>query len=219
VVTAAGVGDMRLALQRERRDLELGELGGAHGWVGVYGCMRHDLAVGVDPDGRVYRLGEELPTVHDDGKIRDRVFTPLAAHDDCDEAHPPKKIYAIVENDDALSTTMGNVYAQKVAPPPVPAVLTGVIGHGLGRPDLASRARGYYAQKLSLVADGLPLLAKGRRPGALWVALVTLALGVHGLLFCVLGAWWLVRRRRRALAAAVPQNEEEERFFSTDTIE
>src|SRR4029434_4451095 len=88
IVTAAGAGDLRLALQKERRDLELAELSGAHGWVGVYGCMRHDFAVRGSMDGNVYRLGEQPPTLYDDGKLRDRVFTPLTAHEDCDEAKP-----------------------------------------------------------------------------------------------------------------------------------
>jgi hypothetical protein len=219
IVLGAGVSELKLASQRTRKDLELGELSGDSGFVGVLGCMRHDLAVGVRPSGQVYKLGEAAPDVDENGKTDDRVFTPLAAREECDEARPPTRVYALVENDDALGTTISGVYAQKVAPPPVPAVVTGVVGFGAGHPKLAAAARADYARR-GVIIDGQPLLAKGRGPGPLWVAIVTLLAGAHGLLFCGFAVLWMIRRQRRAKASLTGHlTEHEESFFSSETLE
>lgn len=217
VVLESGLDEARLAWGAQRRDVMPGELAGARGWLQTFGCMRHDLAVGVTREGTVYRLGEADP--HNDEGGSDRVFTPLAAREDCDEAKRPEKIYALVENDDSLGDTITHVYRQKVAPPPVPAIVWGVIGYGAGHARLASAARGYYAQKLQLPLDGQPLLAKGKQPGVLWVAVVTAAAGAHGFVFAGLGVWWMIRRarRRRAILRGEIDPAEEE-FFSSETL-
>jgi hypothetical protein len=219
VVLRAGISELTLASQKTRKDLELAELSGDSGFVAVLGCMRHDLAVGVRPSGQVYKLGEAAPDFDENGKTDDRVFTPLAARDDCDESKPPVKVYALIENDDALGTTISGVYAQKVAPPPVPAVVSGVIGFGAGHAKMAASARAHYAQR-GVIVDGQPLLAKGRGPGPLWVAIVTLLAGAHGLLFCGFAVFWMIRRQRRVRASLAGHvSEEEESFFSSETIE
>jgi len=212
VVLQTGLDETRLHLSGKRRDLEVSELPAASGWIAVYGCVRHDLAVGVTPRLHVYRLGEPPPL--DSDPEQDRIYTPLAARDDCDDDKPPKRLYALVENDDALGNTISHVYAQRVAPPPVPAIVSGVIGFGAGhrKPANAARAR--------LQLEGLPLLAKGKQPGLLWVALVTTAAGAHGFLFAGLGVWWLVRRERRRRALLSGKiTEAEEEFFHTETLE
>jgi len=219
IVALAGVSELRLASQRKRKDLDLDQLPGASGWIGVMGCMRHDLAVGVTSARRVYKLGESIAEVDENGKTDDRVFTPLAAHDDCQEGKPPARLYALIENDEALGTTISGVYAQAVSPPPVPVVVTGVIGFGAGHLEQAAAARDYFSRR-GLLLDAQPLLAKGRGPGPLWVAIVTLLAGVHGLLFCAFaGVWaWRRRRRRRAIEAG-HITDEEEAFFESETLD
>jgi hypothetical protein len=213
VVLISGVNEARLATAGKIRAVALGELGDARGWLSVHGCVRHDLAVAVTPSGRVYRPGAESPGEHD------RVFTPLAADEECDEDKRPGRLYALVEDDDALATTLGHVYAVHVAPPPVPARIAGVIGYGAGHAGLGDKARA------ALVADkldgrDLPLLAKGKQPGVLWVAVVTAAAGAHGYLLCGLAVFWAIRReRRRRTRLENPDSDEEERFFAGETID
>jgi hypothetical protein len=168
---------------------------GATGWLAVAGCVRHDLALGVTAAGRVYRLGSAPPESEED----DRVFTPLSARDDCDEERPPRRLFALVEDDDALTNTIGHAYRQRVAPPPVLAVVDGVIGFGVGHGRLAAAARKELERGGSAAAE-LPVLVKGRRPGVRWVALTTAGAGVHGLLLLAVGAAWFRRRQRRAAA-------------------
>jgi hypothetical protein len=212
VVLESGLDETRLALSGKRRDLDVTELATARGWVAAYGCVRHDLAVGVTPRLHVYRLGEPPPA--DSDPEQDRIFTPLAAREDCDEDKPPKRLYALVENDDSLGDTIRHVYAQRVAPPPVPAIVSGVIGYGAGHRKPAQAAR------LQLHLEGPPLVVKGKQPGVLWVALVTTAAGAHGFLFAGLGVWWLIRRERRRRALLSGQiTEAEEDFFRTETLE
>ena len=88
VALSSGLDEARLAASGARRDVAVEELAGARGWVAVFGCVRHDLAVGVGPSGRAYRVGAQAP----ESEERDRVFTPLSARDDCDEDKPPKRL-------------------------------------------------------------------------------------------------------------------------------
>ncbi len=53
-----GVQEARLARVGARHDLAAEELTAAtRGWVAVFGCVRHDRAVAVTGEGRVYALG------------------------------------------------------------------------------------------------------------------------------------------------------------------
>src|SRR5579863_2733625 len=71
-----GVDEARLASQAKRHDFAAAALPPAQkGWIALFGCLRHDLAVGVTGQREVYRLGARPPASEDD----DRVFTPLAA--------------------------------------------------------------------------------------------------------------------------------------------
>lgn len=184
-----GVNEALLASSGPRRDFAAEELpAGTRGWVAVFGCVRHDLAVGVTATKTVYALGARPPDAEDE----DRVFTPLSSRFECDEARPPTKIFALVEDDDALGNTIGRVYKTRVAPPPVPAFVDGVIGYGAGSARLARAA----AQQLHL-DPALPLVAKGRHPGVRWLAILTAAVGAHGFVLIAVVALWLRRRQRR----------------------
>jgi len=203
-----GVEEARLA-RMHRADYAAEELRpSTSGYVAVFGCVRHDLAVATTADGQVYALGRSVPGATDE----DRVFTPLTARDDCEEGRAPKKIYALVEDDDALGNTIGRVYKTRVAPPPVPAFVEGVIGYGAGSRLLARRAAG----KLQLDLAETPLLAKGRHPGVLWVALVTAAAGLHGYALIVVVIVWS-RRRRRKDAARGQFSDDENAFYDDDS--
>jgi hypothetical protein len=186
-----GIDEALLASSGPRRDFAAEELPStARGFVAVFGCVRHDLAVGVTARKTVYALGARPPDAEDE----DRVFTPLSSRAECDEGTPPKKIYALVEDDDALGNTIGRVYQTRVAPPPVPAFVEGVIGYGAGSGRLARAA----AQQLGLDSRVVPLLAKGRHPGVRWVAILTAAAGAHGFLLLAIVALWIRRKQRRA---------------------
>jgi hypothetical protein len=215
VALSSGLDEARLAASGARRDLAVEELGAARGWVAVFGCVRHDLAVGVGPSGRAYRVGSQAPETED----HDRVFTPLSAREDCDEDKPPARLYALVEDDQILASTISHVYQARVAPPPVPAIVSGVIGYGAGHGRAAGRARDFLVgDKVAIGAA--PLLAKGRQPGVLWVAVVTAAVGGHGFVLVALGVWWALRReRRRKALLAGATSEEEEGFFRSETLE
>jgi hypothetical protein len=226
-----GLDETRLALSGPQRNLEASEVAGRRGWVAVWGCMRHDWAVGVRQSGEVYRLGEAEvkrrergaawqtlfgPSDPEKDKVSveaDRVYTPLAARDDCDEDKPPKQVHLLVENDESLGDTLRKAWAGQVRPPPVPAFVGGVIGYNTGDRARADKARSRLVS-LGLAAGDAPLLAKGRRPGALWIGAVTLSLGAHGLFFCAFTAFWLVRReRRRRAILRGDTSEAEEAFF------
>ena len=213
-----GLDEARLASQPRRHDFAAEELSPRdRGWVAAFGCMRHDLAVGVTGRRVVYRLGSRPPDSEDD----DRVFTPLAARDDCDEDKPPRAIYALVEDDDALGNTIGRVYSSRVAPPPVPAFVDGVIGFGAGHARLAAAARAFFAHDKLPVGDA-PLLQKGKHPGVRWVAITTAAAGAHGYLLVALGAFWIVRRRRKLRADKNEREHlthQEQEFFDDDVHE
>jgi hypothetical protein len=216
IVLVSGLDEVRLDRGGPRRDVTVAELAHARGWIATFGCVRHDLAVGVTRYGRVYRLGAGQP----DSEDSDRVFTPLAAADDCDEEKKPRAVFALVEDDDALGTTISYTYKQKVAPPPVPAVVSGVIGYGAGHRRLADLARATFARDLGVVIDEQPLLAKGKQPGVLWVAALTAAAGAHGFAFVALAGVWVwrrARRRRKILSGEVEEAEEE--FFKSETLE
>jgi hypothetical protein len=178
------------------------------GYVAVFGCVRHDLAVATTADGQVYRLGGTAPGASDE----DRVFTPMSGRDDCEEGRAPKKVYALVEDDDELGNTIGRVYKTRVAPPPVPAFVEGVIGYGAGSTMLARRA----AKTLALDLARTPLLAKGRHPGVTWVALVTAAAGLHGYALIAVIIFWTRRRARRA-AARGQFSDDENAFWDDDS--
>jgi hypothetical protein len=213
-----GVDEARLAAQPRRHDLAAEELTPSDkGWVALFGCLRHDLAVGVTSRRQVYRLGARVPDSEDD----DRVFTPLAARDDCDENRRPKKIYALIEDDDALGNTIGRVYKSRIAPPPVPAFVDGVIGFGAGHARLAGAARAFFAHD-NLPVDNAGLLQKAKHPGVLWVAILTALAGAHGYLLVVLGAFLIVRRRRKRRverAAREHLTHQEQAFFDDDVQE
>ncbi len=193
-----GVQEARLARIAHRADYAANELTPAtRGWVAAFGCVRHDLAVATTADGHVYALGGPAPGARtEEERQADRVFTPLSGRDDCEEGRPPKRIFALIEDDDALDNTIGRVYKARVAPPPVPAFIEGVIGYSTGSTTLARHA----AQALRLDLDRTPLLVKGRHPGVLWVALLTAAAGLHGYALIVVVAFWSRRRARRAAA-------------------
>jgi hypothetical protein len=203
-----GIDEARLARIQRRSDYAAEEVTpSTRGWVAVFGCVRHDLAVATTRAGEVYMLGATASGASDE----DRVFTPLSARDDCAEGTAPKQIYALVEDDDALGNTIGRVYKSRVAPPPVPAFVEGVIGYGAGSTTLAKRA----AAALHLDLAVTPLLAKGRHPGVLWVALVTAAAGLHGYALILVVFFW---SRRRARRAEVRRNfsDEENAFLDED---
>jgi hypothetical protein len=204
-----GVQEAQLARIGRRADYAAEELKpSTTGYVAVFGCVRHDLAVATTADGRVYSLGGSVAGATDE----DRVFTPLTARDDCEEGRAPKKIYALVEDDDALGNTIGRVYKSKVAPPPVPAFVEGVIGYGAGSTTLARHA----AAQLTLDLAKTPLLAKGRHPGVLWVALVTAAAGLHGYAL-ILVVWLWSRRRARRVTARSEFSDTENDFYDDDS--
>jgi hypothetical protein len=216
VVLKSGLDEARLDTAGGRREVPVQELRDATGWITTFGCVRHDLAVGVTKYGRVYRLGTAQP----DSEDSDRVFTPLASAQDCNEESKPKTVYALVEDDDSLGTTISYTYKQKVAPPPVPAVVSGVIGYGVGHKKLADEARGAFARDVGVVLDEQPLFVKGKQPGVLWVAVLTAAAGGHGFLFVALAAFWIYRRARRKkkiLDGEVVEAEEE--FFKSETLD
>ncbi|MDB4965663.1 MAG: hypothetical protein JWN44_1352 [Myxococcales bacterium] len=203
-----GVQEARLARMSHRSDYAAEELAPeTHGFVAVFGCVRHDLAVATTADGRVYKLGAAQAGATDE----DRVFTPLSSRADCEEGRAPSKIYALVEDDDALSNTIGRVYKSRIAPPPVPAFVEGVIGFGAGSTSLARHA----AASLGVDLSRVPLLAKGRHPGVLWVALMTAAAGLHGYALIVVVALW-ARRRRRRQAERSQFSDEENEFYEDD---
>jgi hypothetical protein len=203
-----GVEETRLASQGPRRDYAAEELSaGTRGWVAVFGCVRHDLAVAVTHDGHPYRLGVNDPRATDE----DRVFTPMSGRDDCEEGRAPRRIFALIEDDDALGNTIGRVYKSRVAPPPVPAFVEGVIGYLSGSTTLARRAAG----ELGLDLDRVPLLAKGKHPGVRWVALTTVAAGLHGYALILVVAIWS-RRRARSAAARDHFTDEENAFLEGD---
>ncbi len=203
-----GVQEARLS-RLHRADYAAEELTpSTRGYVAVFGCVRHDLAVATTADGHVYALGGTAPGATDE----DRVFTPLSARDDCEEGRAPKKVWALVEDDDALGNTIGRVFKTRVAPPPVPAFVEGVIGYGAGSTMLGRRA----AARLGLDLGRTPLLAKGRHPGVTWVALVTAAAGLHGYaLIAVISLW--TRRRARRVAARGHFSDEENAFYDDDS--
>jgi hypothetical protein len=206
-----GVQELRLAHAGPRRSFAAGEVTpGLHGWVQLFGCVRHDLAVAVAAGGRVYRLG--TPGAGDE----DPVFTPLADADDCDEARPPRRLYALIEDDEALGTTLDRVYANHVTPPPVRAFVDGVAGtRALIRARPARAAIAFWSTTLDV--HDLPLIAKGKRPGIVWVAALTVAAGVHGYLLLFAVALWLRRRHRHAKARA--HFTDEENAFLSDPLD
>jgi hypothetical protein len=215
VALSSGLDEARLATSGARRDLLANELAGARGWVSAFGCVRHDLAIGVGPSGRAYRVGAEPPETEE----HDRVFTPLAAREDCDEDKPPARLYALVEDDQVLASTISHVYQQRVAPPPVPALVAGVIGYGAGHTSAADRARKKLSTERVSLGDA-PLLVKGKQPGVLWVAVVTAAAGAHGFVLLAIAAWWAIRRERRRRALLAGRiTEAEEDFFNSETLE
>ena len=216
VALRSGLDETRFIFSGRQREVAIDALERERGWLALQGCLRHELALGVRTDGHVFRLGAERfdPDAHD------RVFTPLSAAEDCADDRPPGKLYALVEDDEALGTTITYAYQQQIAPPPVAVVLGGAVGYGTGRADLAARAREFYQREIKVDVTGLPLFVKGRRPGVLWVALLTAAAGVHGYLLVLVGAWWVWRRwRRKRAILAGHTSEAEEEFFESETLE
>jgi hypothetical protein len=206
-LVASSGGHRRIAAEALARD--------ARGWFALDGCVRHDFAVVVTGEGVVYRLGEKGPAP-DEG---DRTFTPLAARDDCEEDRPPRRAFALVEDAEATDTTLGRTAPTLVAPPPIVARVDGTIGPRVGDAGRAGKVR----KKLDGIVPGIaeaPLLKKGGHPADRTVALLTAAIGVHGLLFLALGARWLRRKRRREQAVREGRvDEAEEQFFRSETLE
>jgi hypothetical protein len=188
-----GIQETRLLSAGPRRSFAADELPhDARGFVAVFGCVRHDLAAAVK-DGRVFPLGQEAS----EGA---HVFTPLSPVSDCDEGTPPKRIAALIEDDEELANTLGRVYQTRVAPPPVPAFVDGVIGYGAGHFRAAAYARDFLSAH-GLDVKEVPLLQKGKRAGVRWVSVTTALVGVHGYLLLLLGVVWVRRRLRRAAGA------------------
>jgi hypothetical protein len=202
-----GFQEIGLARAGPRRNLAAEELApGTRAWVQLFGCVRHDLAVAVAAGRAVYRLGAPVAGASDE----DPVFTPLAAAGDCDEGRRPQRLYALIEDDEALGTTLGRVYGARVTPPPVRAFVDGVSGvpalvHGRAAAAAASFLAGDGAD-----VRNLPLVGKGKRPAVLWVAVLTAAAGAHGYLLLIAVAAWAWRRRRRAAADAHFTDQENE---------
>ena len=210
----AGLEDARLVWSGPRRDFSAAELPPSpSGVVAVVGCVRHELAVGVTRHGDAYKLGTAAAGASDE----DLVYTPISAADDCDEARPPRKLFALVQDDDGLDNTIGRVYQRRVAPPPVPAIVDGVVGFHAARHQAKAAARAIAALAGSSGADALPVIAKGKRPGVLWVALVTVAAGLHGFILLAVVALWMRRRERRRVADA--EFSEQENEFLNDDLE
>jgi len=195
-----GSADARLAMTKKQA-LAAEELGlSSGGWMSVAGCIRHDLAVGVGPAGRVYPIGSAA-----NDEETDRTFTPLCAVSECDEEKKPTRIYALIEEQITDDNTLHRVYDVRVAvaPPPVRAMVDGVMGYFYGHPHQAQAARDHFiaAGLGGTHVDDAPLLAKGRRPGVFWVGALTAASGLHGFLLLALGFRWMVRRHRRLAEA------------------
>jgi hypothetical protein len=211
----AGLEDARLVWSGPRRDFTAAELPPKlSGVVAVVGCVRHELAVGVTRHGDAYKLGTAAAGASDE----DLVYTPISAADDCDEERAPRRLFAIVQDDDGLDNTIGRVYQHRVAPPPVPAIVDGVVGFHSARQQATAAARAIAAARAGgSDASDLPIIAKGKRPGVLWVALVTVAAGLHGFLLLAVVALWMRRRERRRTAAA--EFSEQENEFLNDDLE
>jgi len=209
----AGLEDARLVWSGPRRDFTASELPpSVSGVVAVVGCVRHELAVGVTRHGDAYKLGTAAAGAADD----DLVYTPLSAADDCDEDRAPRKLFALIQDDDGLDNTIGRVYQRRVAPPPVPAIVDGIIGFHSARHQASAAARAIAAARAGgQGASELPVIAKGKRPGVLWVALVTAGAGMHGFLLLAVVALWM-RRRDRRRAAAAEFSEQENEFLNDD---
>src|SRR5262249_30478605 len=92
------------------------------------GCVRHHLAGVVPAEEIAYRLGEPGPPP-DDG---DRTYTPVSARDECDDDRPPRRVFAVLEDAEATSTTLGRSGPRRIAPPPIAAVVEGTIGPRVG---------------------------------------------------------------------------------------
>lgn len=214
-----GVTDTILTLSGPKRRVEASALGGGtRGWFAVEGCVRHDLGVVVTADGVVYRLGERGPEADD----ADRVYTPIAARGDCDDDRPPSRIYALIEDAEAMGMALNRSSSTLVAPPSVPATVEGTIGPRIGDAKRARKARAKLAAALPTLPglDDAPLLRKNARPGVLWVGLFTCGAGLHGFLLLALGVRYLRRRNARREALRHGQvDEEEEQFFRSETLD
>jgi len=211
-----GISDWIVASAGPRQHLLAQALSAnAHGWFQLDGCVRHDLAVVVTEEGLVYRLGDPAASTDD----ADRIYTPLAARQDCDDDHPPSHVYALVEDAEATGTTLGRAAPSRIAPPSIPAVVDGTIGPRIGDHGRANKARKKIGTEIAGINDA-PLLRKGGRPGVRWVAAVTAGSGIHGFLLLALGARWLRRRAEREEALRTGQvDEAEESFFRSETID
>lgn len=210
-----GATDWIVAAAGPRRAIDATALPAAGaGWFATEACVRHDLAVVVTAEGVAYRLGEAGPA-SDDG---DRVYTPLAARDDCDDERPPRAIYALLEDAESSGTTLGRAAPRRFAPPPIPARVEGTVGPRVGDRGRAAKARRKLTVELASVAD-VPLLRKDGRPGDRRLAMFTIGAGAHGLLLLALGARYVRRRaRRRAALLSGQLDDAEEQFFRTETL-
>jgi hypothetical protein len=238
-----GVDELRLSLGGPQQQLEAEQLAGAEGWLMTFGCVRHDLAIGVR-HGRGFRLGSEAlvrpsdlaperpgselslrppppPPIAQLPAEPDRVLTPLVPRQECEEDQRPTRVFALLEEDETVGETLSHPYTVRVAPPPIAAIVSGVIGFGLGHPREAAVARAQLARESRLPGvETAPLLVKGAGPKVVWVGAVTLGVGLHGWLLLLIVAGAAVRRaRRRARERALLGSEApvaEEEFFSEE---
>ena len=211
-----GATDSMLATSGPRRVIPVEALPRVtRGWYLLDACIRHDLAVVVTSEGTAYKLGE--PSVESDDT--DRIYTPLAARSDCADDGPPKHVYALVEDADAVNTTFARFGQARIAPPPIAGTVEGIVGPRSGDKGRARRAERRLAAEVPGI-EGVPLVRKDGRPSPLWLGLVTMGAGLHGILLLAIAGLYLRRRaaRRDELRTGV-LDDAEERFFETETLD
>ncbi|MEO6950477.1 MAG: hypothetical protein ABI321_01585 [Polyangia bacterium] len=211
-----GATDTLLATSGPRRSIAVEDLPlHSRGWYLLSTCIRHDLAVVVTSAGTAYKLGE--PGIESDDT--DRIYTPLAARSDCDDDRPPRHVYALVEDADAVNTTFARGGHARIAPPPIEGTVEGTIGPRVGDRSRARQAARKLAVELPGV-EGVPLVHKDGHPGPLWLGLVTMAVGLHGIVLLVIaGLYYRRRALRREDLRTGALDDAEERFFETETLE
>lgn len=211
-----GATDALLATSGPRRVIAVEDLpSDTRGWYLLGACIRHDLAVVVTSAGTAYKLGE--PGIESDDT--DRIYTPLSARADCADDRPPQHVYALVEDADAVNTTFARGGHARIAPPPIAGTVDGTIGSRMGDRSRARQAARTLAAELPGL-ERVPLLRKDGHPAPLWLGLVTMGAGLHGLVLLVIAALYYRRRalRREELRTGV-LDDAEERFFQTETLE
>ncbi len=211
-----GATDALLATSGPRRAVAVETLAREpRGWYLFDACIRHDLAVVVTSEGTAYKLGE--PGVESDDT--DRIYTPLAARADCADDAPPRHVYALVEDADAVNTTFARFGHARIAPPPIAGTVEGTVGPRIGDKGRARRAERKLAAEVPGI-EGVPLVRKDGHPGPVWLGLLTMGAGLHGIALLVIAALYFRRRaaRRDDLRTGV-LDDAEEQFFETETLD